>query len=83
MYQYWFLYIDTVNDFPVNGKLPGVIFYHNGTTNDSSTASSDIFSANDYIGKTDSYLSIPHDTELESSGFQDQVRKIKQIIYKE
>ena len=62
MYQGQVLEMDEVNYFTSNGPLPGVIVYDNGTTNDSSNASSDIFSDNDYIGKTNSYVSIKHDT---------------------
>ena len=79
MYQGQVLEMDVVNDFPENGPLPGVIVYYNGTKNDSSAASSDIFSANDYIGNNNSYLSIPHDTELNSAAVQDRVRKMKQL----
>ena len=75
--------MDAVNDFPENGPLPVVIVYENGTTNDSSTASYEIFSASYYIGNTNSYLFIIHDTVLESTPIQDWVRQMQKVPYQE
>lgn len=64
MYKGQVLYMGAVNDLSEKVTLPVVIIIDNWTTNDSSAASSNILSANDYIGNNNSYVLIPHDTEL-------------------
>ena len=69
----------SVNDFPKDRPLPGVIVYDNDM-NDSSTTTSAIFSANDSIGNTNPYVLIPHDNQLESNDVQYLVRQIQLLL---
>ena len=63
MYQGRFLDMDAVSSFPYDGPLSGVIVYDNKADYFSTTTSA-VFSTNYSIGKTHSYVSIPHDTQL-------------------
>ena len=66
----------SVNDFPKDRPLPGVIVYDNDM-NDYSNTTSAIFSANESIGNTNPYLLIKHDNQLESNDVQYLVRQIQ------
>ena len=68
--------MDSVNDFPEYRPLPGVIVYDK-VMNDSSTTTSAVFSANESIGNTNSYLLITHDNQLESNDVQYLVHQIQ------